>query len=311
MSTDDSDKTVFKPAASGNPDHTAMRPMPGGRGMARPQPGAARPAAAPPPPQYAPQMQMSEEGAAFFQKTQGLNPIVNAAASLIAVFEKTHGSASHSDIGGLHQRLTNEIRSFENRLRDLGLAPEITLSVRYIMCAVLDEAVLNTPWGSESAWGQRTLLSIFHKEVAGGEKFFLILDRMRQAPADNLYVLELMYICLSLGFEGKYRLLDRGREAIEHIRDDVFSIIRRHRGDYERSLADSWQGLGRSRNTLAQYIPMWVIVVAVIAILFFSFSGFRWWLYKTSDPVANQLNEISTEALEEIEEEKNNSLLNN
>lgn len=310
MSTDDSDKTVFQPAKSGNPDHTAMRPMPGGRGMARPQPGAARPAA-PPPPQYAPQATATEADAAFFRKAQGLNPIVNAAASLIAVFEKTHGTASHADIGGLHQRLTNEIRLFEEKLRQIGRPPEINISVRYIMCTVLDEAVLNTPWGSESAWAQRTLLSVFHKEAAGGEKFFLILDRMRQAPADNIDVLELMYICLSLGFEGKYRLLDRGREAIEHIRDDLFSIIRRHRGDYERSLADRWQGLGRSRNTLAHFIPMWVIVVAVIAILFFSFSGFRWWLYKTSDPIADQLNNISTTALEEIEEEKNNSLLNN
>ncbi len=69
-------------------------------------------------------------------------------------------------------------------------------------------------------------------------------------------------------------------------------------------MADSWQGLGRTRNTLAQYIPMWVVIVAVAALLFFSFSGFRWWLYKTSTPVANELKSINDQVIEEKLEAK-------
>ncbi|VUD66128.1 hypothetical protein TDB9533_03511 [Thalassocella blandensis] len=308
MSSDDSDKTVFKPAPGGNnPDHTVMRPMPGGRGFGgapqpppqqapqyRPQPGAMRP----PPPQV-------DAEAAFFRGGNGLNPLVNSAASLIAVFKQTRQSMTHNDIGGLHQRLTNEIRAFESRARDLGLAPEIALSTRYILCSALDEAVLNTPWGSESAWAQRTLLSVFHNETSGGEKFFLILDRMRQSPAENIQVLELFYILLSLGFEGKFRLSPRGRDTIEQIRDELFSIIRRYRGDYERHLSDHWRGLGRTKNTLTQYIPMWVIVTVVIALLFFSFSGFRYWLYESATPVAEQLHDIAEQTIENPDEKKN------
>jgi len=308
MAADDSDKTVFQPAARGNPDHTMMRPSPGGRGMpagGRPQPGGQRQTGTTP--QTTRQMQSVDPEAAFFNITQGLNPIVNAASSLIAVFEKTRSSMSHSDIGGLHQRLVNEIRAFENRLREQGFAPEIVLSARYVMCSVLDETVLNTPWGSESAWAQRTLLSVFHNETSGGEKFFLILDRMRQSPAENIYMIEFMYVCISLGFEGKYRLVGRGRDALEQIRDDLFATIRRQRGDHERALADNWRGLGGSRNTLAQHLPMWVIAVIAVSIMFFSFSGFRWWLYKSSTPVANDLNTISTNALEEMQEVKTNN----
>ncbi len=299
--SDESDKTVFKPAVrGGSPDQTSMRPMPGGRGHgARPQPAGR---SAVPHPAQTQVMPAVDTEAAYFRTVRGLNPLVNAAASLIGVFEKTRGSMSHPDIGGLHQRLASEIRAFENRLREQGIAPEIVLAARYVMCSVLDETVLNTPWGSDSAWAQKTLLSVFHNETSGGEKFFLILDRMRQAPAENINMIELMYICLSLGFEGKYRLHARGRDAIEQIRDELFTVIRQYRGDYERSLADRWQGLGRSRNTLAQYIPMWVIVVVVVSLLFFSFSGFRWWLYETSTPVANELNEITTAAREEMQE---------
>ena len=224
-----------------------------------------------------------------------MNPIVKSASTLIAVFAKTRSSLSHPDVGGLHQRLTNEIRALEAQLRDLGLKQEVQLSVRYLMCSVLDEAVLNTPWGTESGWGQRTLLSVFHGETSGGEKSFLILDRLRQSPSENLDVIELFYICLSLGFEGRYRFMNRGKEALDQVREELFSIIRRQRGDYERTLSPSWNGLGRTRNPLTEYIPLCVVVALMVTILFFSYSGLRYWLYSSSSPVADEIADLIVE----------------
>lgn len=295
--SNDADKTVFR-QPSVDSDRTVMRPMPGGRGNsshtpAQPAPQTAHTATA----QNVVQPQAVQSTAAqvtsnYFATYSGLNPLVNAASTLIAVFEKTRSSLAHADVGGLHQRLVSELKSFESKARDAGIKPEVIMSARYALCAALDEAVLNTPWGSESAWPQRTLLSVFHNETAGGEKFFLILDRMKQQPGENLYILELMYILLSLGFEGKYRVIHRGREIIEQLRDELFTVIRRQRGDYERSLSPSWRGLGKTRNSLAQYIPMWVVASIVGAILLLSYSGFRVWLYNSSSPVVQQLDDI-------------------
>ena len=295
MSTDKPDKTVFRQPA-GAADRTVMRPRPGGRGAApsqaamqqqpRPQESYNAPNQSMPPPSL-------DTQTAYFKQGKGLNPLVNAATTLIAVFEKTHKSMSHPNIGGLHQRLVNEIKAFETNAKEQGIQPEVVLSARYILCTVLDEAVLNTPWGAESAWPQRTLLSMFHNETAGGEKFFLILDRMRDVPAENLYILEMFYIFLSLGYEGKYRVIHRGKEALEQIRDELFRIIRNHRGEYERTLSPAWEGLGRIKNSLAEYIPMWVVASVVGGILLLSYTGFRYWLYESSSPVAQQLVDIA------------------
>ena len=295
MSTDNPDKTVFRQPA-GAADRTVMRPRPGGRGavipsqaaMQQPQPQESYNVSS----QSIPPTSFDTQ-ASYFKQGKGLNPLVNAATSLIAVFEKTHKSLSHPNIGGLHQRLVNEIKSFETNAKEQGIQPEVVLSARYILCTVLDEAVLNTPWGAESAWPQRTLLSMFHNETAGGEKFFLILDRMRDIPAENLYILELFYIFLSLGYEGKYRVIHRGKEALEQIRDELFRIIRNHRGEYERTLSPAWEGLGRIKNSLAEYIPMWVVASVVGGILLLSYTGFRYWLYESSAPVAQQLVDIA------------------
>lgn len=298
MASDESDKTVFRQPPSQSPggdhDRTQMRPTPG----RRPAPG--QHGSAPPnyasqqqrPPQYAAARPAGDEPA-YFAVSRGLNPLVNTASTLLAVFEKTRHTLSHADIGGLHQRLASEIKNFEAHAKEQGIKPEIVLSARYALCTALDEAVLNTPWGSESAWMQRTLLSVFHNETAGGEKFFLLLDRVRQTPAENLNILELFYILLSLGFEGKYRVVHRGRETLEQIRDELFRIIRTHRGEYERELSPSWHGLGKIRNTLTQYIPMWVMASFIGAVLLLAYSGFRVWLYQSSSPVIEQLTEIS------------------
>jgi type VI secretion system protein ImpK len=315
MSPDNRDKTVFKQQPM-NPDRTVIRPAPGGRGAAsRNVPPTA--AAAPTPRQKPAQRnanlyqsgvesnQQPDSKLLSFESNSGINPIVNNATTLITVFEKTRQSMTHPDVGGLHKRLVNEIRQFENKLKELGTKPEIVLSVRYAICTALDEAVLNTPWGSESAWPQRSLLSVFHNETAGGEKFFLILDRMLEYPSDNIDILEFMYILLSLGFEGKYRVIHRGRDRIEQLRDELFSIIRRQRGDYERSLSPNWQGLGRIRNSLTSYIPLWVVASILCAVLLLSYTGFRVWLFDTSEPVVAQLDAI-TASYKPLSEENSN-----
>jgi type VI secretion system protein ImpK len=297
MPSDDPEKTVFK-QPSVNSDRTVIRPMPGGRGGAQqPAPSAQVQSRQPVSPQYNPNLQAQQqvnasESRDYFSTSSGLNPLVNAASTLIAVFEKTRQSISHPDIGGLHQRLISEIKSFEKQAKEAGMRPEIALTARYVVCTALDEAVLNTPWGSESVWHQRTLLSVFHNETSGGEKFFQILDRMREQPAENLYILELMYIFLSLGFEGKYRVTRQGRDMIEQIREDLFTAIRRQRGEYERSLSPVWRGLGKTRVSLARYIPMWVVASIVAAVLFLGYSGFRFWLYDSSSAVVEQLDII-------------------
>ncbi len=302
MTSDKRDKTVFRQAPQ-NPDRTVVRPAPGRRGATRPSPNAD----IPPPTQQAPPAQFDERAQApsrpppppgyspsdtQFETSNGLNPLVHAASTLIAVFEKTRQSISQANIGSLHQNLVNEIKLFESKMKELQIQPEVILSARYCVCAALDEAVMNTPWGSESAWSQRTLLSMFHNESAGGEKFFLILQRMMEYPAENIQILELIYIFLSLGFEGKYRVMNRGRDAIEQLRDELFTSVRRQRGEYERSLSPSWQGLGNTRKSLTSYIPFWVVTSILGVVLVLSYSGFRVWLYDSSSPVIAKLDEI-------------------
>lgn len=293
MSADDfdsnSDRTVFRQPVN-HPDRTIIKPTPGGKSRNTGSSNAQIPAEV---------ISSSERNGLFdifethFSPSAGLNPLLIAANTLIEVFGEIKQTIGHSNINELHQRLINEVKSFETKSQQASIPGEIVLSSRYILCTILDEAILNTPWGAESNWHQRSLLSVFHNETTGGEKFYLILEKLKQTPAVNVDILELCYICLSLGFEGKYRLTSRGRQNIEILRNELFDIIRTYRGDYERTLSPNWQGLGQVKNTMAHYFPLWAVISIASAVVITTYIGFRIWVYDSSLPVVYELEKIS------------------
>ena len=166
------------------------------------------------------------------------------------------------------------------------------MAARYVICTFLDETVLRTPWGSEGIWSTQSLLSTFHNETWGGEKFFLILDRMLQEPARNLDILELMYICLSLGFEGRFGVLDNGRTKLVEVQDNLFRTIRMQRGDFERELSPHWRGVEDRRNMLVRYVPLWVVGALAGVLLLVTYAGFRFILENSADPIYDTLDTI-------------------
>ena len=115
---------------------------------------------------------------------------------------------------------------------------------RYALCTVLDEAIQMTPWGGTANWAQQSLLIHFFKESWGGEKFFQILDKMAETPAKFAHLLELFYVCLALGFMGRFQLADAaGRQAIADLKGRLYLLARLGSQEPERTLSTSWKGL--------------------------------------------------------------------
>ena len=139
-----------------------------------------------------------------------------------------------------------------------------------MLCAHLDEAVLSTPWGSQSEWAQHPLLVTLHREAWGGEKFFEMLDRVSTDPGKYIDLLELQYLCLALGFGGKYQVQQRGSERLAGIQQELYRTIKSHRDTAPQALSLRWRGLQDRRNPLVRYVPLWVVgAVALVLIAVF------------------------------------------
>lgn len=301
----DDDKTRFQPARPNAPmpspdngDRTMMIPRPGGRPAEPVIPPAPPPAAnwqQPAPIPQAPLQQAAAPQVAPPQALQlegGLNPLVTAASTLLTVMTKLRNTVEHGDVAALHRQLASELRQFEQQAKTTGVRPEIAVTARYLLCTALDEAVMHTPWGAAAGWSQRSLLSLFHNETFGGEKFFTILGRLLETPAQNLDALELVYLLLSLGFEGKFRIDPRGRDQLEAIRDNLYRTIEQQRGGFDQELSPHWQQSARRDRGPMHFVPLWVIASCVLALLLVSYSGFRFWLHQSAQTTAAPLQSL-------------------
>ena len=232
----------------------------------------------------------------------GMNVLVQAASPLLLLAVQLRGSVSQPDAANLREQVVAQIRQFEGRAQAAGLTAQTVTAARYALCTMLDEAVLNTPWGEHSGWAAKTLLVIFHGEAWGGEKFFQILDRLSADFSKHLDLIELMYICLALGFAGRYQVEAGGRAKLADIQDDLYRRIKSLRPPAVEELAPHWKGIEDRRNPLIRYVPLWVIAAAGALLLLFAFLYFYSRLNELSSPLSAQLAQIGLESVAPADE---------
>ena len=127
------------------------------------------------------------------------------------------------------EQIAREIRKGERKLNEMEVDRASILVIRYCLCAAIDEAVCRQEWGANSNWSQNSLLAEFHNETSGGDKFFTILERLKADPRRYRYVIELLYLLIQLGFQGKYGREERGQEKLADIANTIYRLIKDER----------------------------------------------------------------------------------
>lgn len=231
----------------------------------------------------------AENRALSLGRLASINPIVAAANPLLSLVPQLRSSVAHPDPVGLRDLLLRQLGAFETAARNQGVTPEQVLAARYALCTLVDESISLTPWGGSGHWANNSLLVTLYKEVWGGEKFFVLLAKMAEDPDKNINLLELMYVCLALGFEGRYRAIDGGKAQLEVVRERLYQMIRRQRGEPEHDLSPHWRGLRTTVGRTVRFLPLWITVAVAALILAGVFIALSISLNKTSDNVFGRL----------------------
>ena len=224
----------------------------------------------------------------------GINPLVAAAKPLLELVPSLR-RAWHPDPAGLREKLILAITLFESRAGTAGVPHEQVIAARYALCTFLDEAAANTGWG-DKVWAQRSLLVQFHNEAWGGEKFFLLLGRIAERPAQQRDLLELFYLILSLGFEGRYRVLENGQAQLAGVRERLAQMIARERGPVEPELSPQWRGVSCGPARLHERLPPWVSVAIAALLLALVYAALSFALNRKSDPTVSAILALGAQA---------------
>ncbi|MFC4669157.1 type IVB secretion system protein IcmH/DotU [Seohaeicola nanhaiensis] len=291
-------------------DKTVIRPNPGGRRSATnpmAQPGRASDPLDPPaqggggldafgvPQGATPRRDAQRSGAPNAKMAMtGMNPLIACASTLFSLISRIRNRAQHMDPDKLRQSVVAEVREFENRALQAGIAAQTVKVARYALCATLDDVVLNTPWGGQSAWGLQSMVGTFHRETVGGDRFYDLLARLEKEPGANIDMLEFLYMCMSLGFEGRLRVEPNGLEKHTQIRAALARIIRAQRGPMERDLSPHWEGILKPFKALSAWRLAWITVGVTAFLLTAQFLGLGWLLSRSTERVIGQLSIIDS-----------------
>ncbi len=162
----------------------------------------------------------------WFQRCgQGVNPMVDAVTPLLGLVQRVRHLSRFTGVSLLYQQVVGDIQIMERQLSIQGYEKAELLSFRYMLCCFIDEAVMSQEWGGQSEWSEHSLLTRFHNETWGGEKVFVLLSRLQEEPLRYRHTLEFIYLCLCLGFEGRYRVVANGREELSLLIDKLHAIL--------------------------------------------------------------------------------------
>jgi type VI secretion system protein ImpK len=196
-----------------------------------------------------------------YDSANGINPLVWAANRLIDMIPQIRGMTQLADPERLRNQLVTEIKNFEERANSVGVSREELIGARYCLCTVLDEATALTPWGSRGVWAKQSLLVTFHNETEGGEKYNMLLARLLQDPERHKNLIELLYYCNALGFEGRFRIAENGFSQLEILKRRVATSLDKIKGGYEKRLSSHWTGVNSVEPPTWRLVPPWVVAV--------------------------------------------------
>lgn len=244
-----------------NTDRTVIVPRPGGRLSAR---GSERSAGAMPSSPASPAIAPgTADVAAIMSSTR---PMLAAAMPLLYLLALVHDLARHPDSQDLRERTVRALRDFELRAREGGVPYELIRPAHYALCAAIDDAVLNTPWGATSDWGTRRLIPTLHRESGEKDRFFDLLARLKRDPKKFMPALEIMYLCLSLGYMGHFRRTPQGSVEFERLRSATSALIGGDRKMAGSALSRRWKGVAAPYRPTRVGAPIWVAYAGALAV---------------------------------------------
>ena len=220
------------------------------------------------------------------------NLMLDAAAPLFGLVLRLRTLDALPNIKQVHQQVRNQIDNAREEIRQHGYEPAQLLAYSYGLCLFIDEAVMDRPWGKTSCWSQEPLLSIFHDETWGGEKFFTVLSRLMQEPKRYQDVLEFMYFALCLGLKGKYAIAPKGEDALNALIQQLHGIIRELRGPAPETVCDPYTNVAPSNFRMNRQWPWWSPLAISALVMAVAYGIYSYRLHLITNQVLESLNGI-------------------
>ncbi|MCL6272126.1 type IVB secretion system protein IcmH/DotU [Sansalvadorimonas sp. 2012CJ34-2] len=220
------------------------------------------------------------------------NGLINISAELLALLVTLPQQQRPTNLPEFRENLVDRVSALNNRGRLCGYPQSLMDRCCYVLCAALDEGINNTAWGRRDGWENHSLLSRLFQQRNGGEIFFVLLDQARQHPEQQAELIELIYVLLRFGFQGRYQNNQQNHQEshdLTRLSAELYTELRRIRpAPTERqapSTSHDWKPLRLFRKA------PWLGIVPVLLLAGYIATAF--WINNFNQTVIYGLEDLS------------------
>ena len=220
------------------------------------------------------------------------NPLIEAAKPVLILANSMQQTTSQLSTDSLINKFSLLIKNFEENAEKNGAKYDAIQAAKYCLCTFVDELAVRAGWADET-WSKNSLLVSFYDETWGGERFFEIIQNLKQDSDKNIDLLEFMYLCLQFGYKGKYQVLNNGELEIDKIKRDLLALIHSKRPDQTANLFKHnpiiTNNIQRKRRLA---IPLWVVGVLGAVALGVGYFTMQWSLGDKFNTASTKVNSL-------------------
>jgi type VI secretion system protein ImpK len=163
------------------------------------------------------------------------------------------------------------LHRFEREAFEKQIPSHQVHDAKYALAALIDESILKSSLPEKDHWISQLIQVEQFGEHLAGENFFKWLERVKNHGPDYLPVLEVYYVCLKMGFSGRYAV--EGQEKLNAIHVDVKHKIDLYLGTPDPRLSPRLE----SPKTLAMikhHFPWWGYCAVASGLIFVVYLGY-------------------------------------
>lgn len=194
--------------------------------------------------------------------------ISNLSSDCLMLILQLRATNEYGDADNLRKKIIELLDDFERKALTGGIEQAKIQASKFALVAFIDETILGSEWTNKVNWLAEPLQLKLFNCFNAGQEYFTRLEQLRQRQRENADVLELYFLCMSLGFRGKYQL--EAPEKVRLIIDELHQDLNQYLGRPPELISPNGMPNDEIVNVVKERIPVWVVVVTSFSIgLFF------------------------------------------
>jgi len=195
---------------------------------------------------------------------KGKMHLADICAECLMLILQLRSAKEFGDPQFLRDKILQLLDNIEREARMHDYTMEDIQQVKFALVAFLDESIIASEWSQKDNWLSTPLQLQLYNRFDAGEEFYNRLDAMLDEIQLNTEVLEVYYLCLTLGFKGKYGVTEQEKQRV--IVDDIYHELKLSNFNEPDSLSPNGERKEEIRDVIESEIPVWTIGLSTAAI---------------------------------------------